>query len=272
MSRLTLRMPTPEGTTPGGTALAKLPIGRRYHFLYLTYTGVTLAQLKEIRIKANNVVLHRYSAVDRDYMNQFYGLAAANGVLIIPFDRLGLKTRGGEETTAINTFSRTEQGKAITALHLEIDIDAAATAPVIKIDAMQSDAVPGGPGDVLYCLPFSRSVAGAGEFQVSDLPFNSKTARLLNAVHIKSSVITKAEIERDTYTVTEREKAVNDLIAKSGGRVPAAGWFSIDSAEQGYGGNLIDLRGVQDFRYILQCSAADAGLKFYPEFVGELAD
>jgi len=271
--RLTLPMPTPEGVSPGGTALAKLPIGRAYHRLYITYTGVTLAQMTEIRIKANETLIHRYSATDRDAMNQFNGLAAANGVLMIHFDRLGLKQRSGEEETLVNTDSRhPETGRAIKAFHVEIDIDAGASAPKLTIDAVVSTKRAGGPGTVLHVVPHKRSAAGAGELQISDLPFNNLKAQFLNRCFIKSSNIDEIRLERDTYNIWERKKALNELVQSDGVRTPQAGYFVIDTTELGYGGSMIDLRGVQDFRYVLDMSAADANITFWPEFLGELGE
>ena len=45
--RIEQRMPPFEGVAAGNTALIKLPIGRRFHSLYLTYSGVTLAQMTD---------------------------------------------------------------------------------------------------------------------------------------------------------------------------------------------------------------------------------
>lgn len=271
MERITKRMPTPEGVTAGGQALAKLPIGNAYHDLYLEYSGVTLAQLTEIRIKANGKVIHRYSATERDVMNQFNGLPAANGLLRIPFDRIGLKTRIGEELTLINTGSRAENGRAITSLHVEIDIDAAATAPVLELYAVQSDARPGGPGTVMHVLPFTRSAAGAGELQVSDLPFNGVTSQLLPRIYIKTANLTKLQIERDTYNIFERKKALNDLVQTEGERVPQAGWYVYDTTERGYGGAMTSLKGVNDFRLLMEMSAAEQ-VKIWPEYIGGLGE
>lgn len=276
MERISVRMPSPEGVAAGGQALLKCPIGRAYHGLLLEYSGVTLAQMTEIRIKANGKVIHRYSAQVRDDMNKFNGLAAADGILYIPFDRIGLKTRQGEEEMLINTGSRGENGQAITSLHVEIDIASAASAPVLNFYAIQSEARPGGPGTVLHLVPYTRSAAGAGELQVSDLPFNQQTAILLNRTFIKSANLTRLRLERNTYTIFERKKALNELVQANGARVPQSGYFVYDTTEQGYGGamtNIAQAAGgpVNDFRYILEMSGAEQ-ITFWPEYVGNLGD
>lgn len=276
MERISVRMPSPEGVTAGGQALLKCPIGRAYHSLIMEYSGVTLAQLTEIRIKANGKVIHRYGAEVRDAMNKFNGLAAASGFLVIPFDRIGLKTRQGEEEMLVNTGSRAENGQAITSFHVEVDIAAAATAPVLNFFAIQSDARPGGPGSMLHVVPYTRSAAGAGELQVSDLPFNQQTAIWLNRTFIKSANLTKLRLERNTYTIFERKKALNELVQSNGARTPQTGYFVYDTTEQGYGGAMTSVavagnRPVNDFRYIMEMSAAEQ-ITLWPEYVGRLGD
>lgn len=271
MERKTLRMPSPEGVAGGQTALAKMPIGNAFHNLYLIYTGVTLAQMTEIRIKLNSKIIHRYSASDRDMMNQFAGYAAASGILTIPFDRQNLKARAAEEETLINTGSRGEDGRAITAFEVEIDIDAAATTPKIELVAEVSDQRPGGIGSILHCTPYTRSNAGAGEFQVSDLPKDGPTRIYLNRIFIKSQHMTKLKVERNQYVIFERSKALNELIQKDGVRVPQTNVYVVDATEVGYGGAMIRLAGSSDFRLSADMAAAE-NVVFYPEFIGALGD
>ena len=271
MERKTLRMPSPQGVAAGQTALVKLPIGNAFHNLYLIYKGVTLAQMTEIRIKCNSKIIHRYSAVDRDLMNQFAGYNAANGILTIPFDRQNLKARAAEEETLVNTGSRGEDGKAITSFEVEIDISSNATSPAVEISAEVSDARPGGIGTMLHVTPYVRANAGAGEFQVSDLPKDGITRIYLNRIFMKAAKMTKLKIERNQYVIFERTKALNELIQKDGVRVPQADWFVFDATEVGYGGAMVALAGSSDFRLTADMSGAE-NVTFYPEYIGQLGD
>lgn len=273
MARIEVRMPAGEGIAAGQTATFKLPIGRRFHELQLAYSGVTLAQLTEMRLFANGKVIHRYSATDRDNLNQFDGRAAAAGILAIPFDRYKLKTLAGEEETALNTGSADANGVAITSLYLEIDIDAAAVAPVLSLTATQSDALPGGPGTVLHIQRHTRDAAGAGEFDISDLPRGTATSIALNRVIFKPSAndISKVQIDRNQYVIFERSKALNEKVQTDGVRVPQAGYIVVDKTERGYGGDPIDLVGVSDFRYKLTMTGA-ATLTILSEYLGRLGD
>ena len=256
--RIEQRMPPFEGVAAGNTALIKLPIGRRFHSLYLTYSGVTLAQMTEIRIMANGKVFQRFTAVERDAMNQFIGQSAAGGILQIPFDRLGLKNREQEELTAVNTGVADAQGNAITSFTVEIDIDGAAAAPALEMEATQSEAVAGGPGVMLNIRKDSRSIAGAGELEVSDFIYGTPVSQALNRVYLipSASTISKILLERDLYNIWERKTALNERVQTDGGRVPQAGYWVIDTTELGYGANNIGLRNVQDFRYRITCDGA----------------
>lgn len=269
--RIEQPMPPFEGVSAGNTALIKLPVGRRFHALFLEYSGVTLAQMTEIRIMANGKVFQRFSATERDTMNQFIGMAAANGILEIPFDRKGLKIREQEELTAVNTNVPDAQGNRISSFTVEIDIDPAAAAPKLEMSATQSEAVPGGPGLMLNIRKDSRSPAGAGIYEISDFQYNTPTTQALNRIYFVPDAgnVSKIEIERDLYSIWKRKKALNEKVQIDGERVPQAGWWVIDTTELGYGANNIGLRGVQDYRYRLDVDQA-MNVTAISEYIGVL--
>ncbi len=273
MARIEVRMPAFEGVAAGQTATAKLPIGRRFHELQLTYSGVTLAQITEIRLFANGKVIHRYSGTDRDSMNQFDGRAAAGGILAIPFDRFNLITQAGREETALNTGSVSEAGLSINSLYLEIDIDGAASAPAFSMTATQSDALAGGPGTVLHVQRHTRDFAGAGTFDISDLPRGTATSIALNRIFFKESAnaITDVKLERNQYTIFERSATLNSKVQTDGIRTPQSDIYVVDKTERGFGGDPIDLVGVSDFRYNLTVDGAMT-VTAYSEYLGRLGD
>ena len=269
--RIEQKMPPFEGVSAGNTALIKLPIGRRFHSLFLTYAGVTLAQMTEIRIMANGKVFQRFTATERDSMNKFIGMAAAGGILEIPFDRKGLKNRDQEELTAVNTNVPDANGFAIRSFTVEIDIAGTATAPALSVHATQSEAVVGGPGLMLNIRKDSRNPAGAGEFEIADFLYNTPVSQALNRVFFKPSAgtISDIKIERDLYLIWQRTKALNEKVQTDGERVPQAGYVVIDTTELGYGGNNIGLGGVQDFRYRLDVDQA-MSITAISEYIGVL--
>ncbi|WP_027331081.1 major capsid protein P2 [Marinimicrobium agarilyticum] len=264
------RMPPFEGVAAGNQALLKLPIGRRFHHLFLKYSGVTLAQMTEIRILANGKVFQRFSGTQRDKMNQFVGLAAANGILQIPFERMGLKNRDQQEATAINTNVFDKNGRAIKSLQVEIDIHPDATAPSLEMRATQSAPVAGGPGIMLNIMKASRNIAGQGELEVSDYTYGTIPTMALNRAYFIPSAnqINKVTVERELYNIWERDTALNEWVQNNSdaGRNPVSGWWVLDTTERGYGANQIGLAQigengriaskVQDFRIKFDCSGA----------------
>lgn len=279
--RIPKKIQAPEGVVVGQTATAKLPIGSKFHNVALN-TNMPLAQMKEIRVIANNKTIHRYTAEQRDVINQFYGkpafaLVGGMGVLKIPFDRLGMKTRNMEELTALNTGAPNSDGSIIKSLYIEIDISddtsiaGYTAAPKVDVWATVSAAEQAFPGTVLHCVTHNRNPAGSGEFEVSDLPFNKVDSQALNAAFIfpDANDITRIIVERGLYKVFDRTKAVNEFFQVDGSRNPQAGCIAIDMTENGYGANALDLRGYQDFRYRLDMTGA-ATLTFVSEYLGQL--
>ncbi len=274
--RYDLRMPAPDSVAAGQTTVMKFPIGNRFHNQQLAYSGTTFtpAHMSEIRVYANGKVIQTFSGTDRDTMNQFDGLAAANGILIIPFDRLNLKTLAAEEQTAIDTGPALDgKGQRITSFYMEIDIAATAVAPKLSATATVSESLGKGAGDILHIKRDTRSAAGAGQFDVSDLSYGKPTSIALNRVWFKPSAgqIDKVRIERNTTVLYERSKALNEVMQANGVRVPQAGYQVIDRTESGIGGDPIPLVGANDFRYILEASAAMT-LTIFSENIGVLGD
>lgn len=281
MAKITIKLPNPEGVVAGGTATFRIPVGRRIHALYLDYaynaSTQNVADFEEIRIYANGQVIQRFTGVERDLLNQFDGLPASTGVLVIPFDRSELKTVVGQEETAINTGVADSTGRSITSMYMEIDLASGMTvaAADLELYSKQSDAIAGGAGTIPYIRREQRNPAGADtDFQISDLVnpgVNAPDKIALNRVTFVPSTgtIGKLKIDRNTYTIFERTDELNRRIQEAGVRVPQAGYYSIDTTENGYGGEPIELYGMTDFRYRLDVSAAMT-LTCISEYLGVL--
>ena len=268
-----VRLPGFEGVAAGQTATLRLPIGRKYHALFIAYAGVTLAQMTEIRVIANGKPIHRYTAAERDTINQFDGIVAAAGILTIPFNRVGLKTRAAEEETAINT-----GGPGFASLTVEIDIDAAAAAPAFagpraKVSAGDSSSI----GTILHIRKYTRAAAGAGDFEISDLPFGSATSLFLNRVIFGTAISTALKLERNLFSIFDRSATLNSLIQTDGVRTPQANYFVLDPAEMGYAGDVISMinddnnKPVSDMRFTHTVSGAGT-ITCIVETLGQLGD
>lgn len=284
MSRIDVRMPNGEGIGANQTATFKLPIGRRYHqlaFQFATTGGnaFSFADLKEIRLFLNGSVFHRYSGATREAMNRFDGrspsmIDGSTFTLIVPFARYKLNTLAGEEETSVNTGSaHPKTGQQITSFYAEVDIGNVSGSITCVLNALQSEALPGGPGTLMYTLPFTRAVAGAGDFEVSDLPRGAAQSLALNRSFFSgqgNANITRAIIQRNQYVVFDRTSSYNSRIQNDGWRVPQVNWFVIDKTEDAIGGDPIDLVGAADFRYRLTLDNA-ATLLVQQEYLGTLA-
>jgi hypothetical protein len=253
MPLLTRKMPSFEGVAAGQTATVRLPVGLRYHKLLVAYSGVTLAQMTEIRLIANGKTVQRVIGGDvLDSMNKFDGRNAAAGILTLDFERFGLRTRSGSEFSVIDTTAQAKQ--QITTLSLEIDIDGAAVAPVLSAaKAIQSGAAENSNPIMKHVRVFGYDPAGSGDFEISDLP----KMGAINRVFFKSAAgINSIKLSRNGYDVFERTKAENEAIQSDGVRVPQANYSVIDFSEEGNGQDWLEVAGVQDLRFTLDMAAA----------------
>lgn len=270
MPLLTRKMPSFEGVAAGQTATARLPIGLSYHQLLLAYSGATLAQLDEIRIVANGRVLHRFATADGssggqvlDKINQFEGRAAANGILLVDFNRHNLLTRDGQEVTRLGTGKTSKETGAVelSTLTMEVDINAAAVNPALSLKAIQGAPAPAGV--VKKLRHFVYSASGAGDFEIADLPRGD----LINKIVIHSTNVNSLKVERDNAVIFERDTAENNLVQADGKRVNVAGLWVYDPTEKGYGADSLVTKGVQDLRLTLNMAGADT-LPITVEYLG----
>lgn len=279
--KTTTKLPNPEGVVAGGTATFRIPVGKRIHALQLLYdynaTTQNVADFTEIRIYANGQVIQRFTGTERDTLNQFEGRAASTGVLEIPFDRKGMLTLAGREETAINTGVADKNGVKISSMYMEIDLDSGMTitADDLSLYALQSDAIPGGPGVIPFIRREQRNPAGAdSDFQIADLvnPGVSSPDKIaLSRITFVPSTgsISNLKIDRNQYNIFDRSDDLNRAMQTNGIRTPQSGYYMIDSAERGVAGEVINLMGTTDYRYRLNVSAAMT-LTCISEYLGVL--
>lgn len=280
MQRITYKFQSPNGVGGGNTAQLKLSTGSKYHDLQLV-TNMDLADITEIRVQADNKVIHRYSATERDIKNKHFNSDLAfskvngKGVIFIPFDRLVQNSRLMEEMTALQVGFPYKDGTMIRNLTLEVDIADGVVNPSLDVWVTTSAVTEGYQGKIMHEVKHTRSAAGAGELQIADLPFNAATAEAINDVFFiaksptdQSAVaINEIKVERDGYKAYERTADLNTFLLNAGERNPQADVFTIDWTEKGYGGNALDLRRVQDYRYTLKMAAA-AQITVLSSYVG----
>ncbi len=262
----TRRMPGFEGVAAGNTATLRCPIGLTYQQLLITYSGVTLAQMDEIRVLANGEPIMRFtSGTQLDNINQYEGRAAAAGVLVIDFARYNLRTRQGEEFTALGTGDPNDPQK-ITTLSVEIDINAAATSPALSAKAVQS--LPRPVGMIKKVRQFNYTVSATGDFEISDLPKGDIINKVVFDNHA-TIASTKLKVERDNFIVFERTTAENELLQTDGVRVPQAALAVFDPTENGHGAESLETAGVGDLRFTVTAGATGS-LPVVVEYIAPL--
>lgn len=248
----TARLPGVEGNTPGNTAVLRIPRGRTYHRLYCEYSGVTLAQMSEIRLVVNGDVRARYKGAEFvDKYNQFEGRAAAAGVMTFDFDRYNLRTIDAENITAIGT-GNPEDETPVTSLSLEIDIDSGASAPQFTFTAETTPA--SSVGLIKSLKNFTYNPTSSGEYDIVDLP----RGPIINRLVLQNADITRVQIERDDTIIFDRSKDLNAVKQADGIRNPDSDWFVVDPTENGVGASGILTAGVQAFNVKIWLSSAGA--------------
>ena len=261
-------MPGWDGVVAGQTATLRCPVGLTYHQLWTVFTGVTLAQMDEIRVVANGQTIMRFgSGTLLDSYNQYEGRLAAVGaenILVIDFDRFGLRTRAGEELTSLGTGAPNDP-TPITTLSIEIDINAGAGATTFASTAVQS--VPRPLRLIKKFRTFTFNPAGAVDFEISTLPKGD----LINKVFFDFSAndLTRLRVERDTFIVFDRTDGLNERIQADGVRVPQASQYVYDPTEHGNGSESLVTAGVNDLRLIATMSGA-ATLTTAVEYIGAI--
>ena len=246
-------LPGFNGVGTGQTASLALPIGPAYRRLWLNYSGVSLAQMTEIRLTANGEVIRRYAAADLDTINQFDERQAASGQLFLDFERRLLLQRAAREITALGTgVPGALKATDIRNLVLEVDI-AAGIAGTITLSGKADLANPQASGLILKTRTYPYSPTAAGGYEIADLPKKGIWSR----VYFFSTNVNSVKLELDQTVVHDRTAAENNRIqTDSRIRVPQAGLYVWDATEEGYGGNGLDPIAHSDIRWTLNMAAA----------------
>ena len=253
-----------ESQGKGMTAVSRLPIGLSFERILIPFTGVTLAEMTEVRLVANGETIRTFrSAAKLETQNRFDGMAATNGILVLNLVRHGLRTRAGEELTKIgtgaprnnNAGSPAYNPNPITTFAVEIDVDAGATnPPVFGVPKLHQD-LPAPTGAIVKSKQYTYSPTGAGVFEIADLP----KGELINRVffYTPNNKIDSLEVERDNFVSFSRSTAENQLLQSEGQRVPQTGLWVYDPTENGNGSEGLPTANVHDLRFRLEMSAAE---------------
>lgn len=246
--RQIVRLPSLANVTAGGTATLNMPLGRTYEKLTLTYSGVTRAQLKDIRLMIDGKPVLEYETAEQlASLNKYYGRHDEAGFVTIWFIRPELNALAQQRVTGLGT------GKdgvgVVQTLQLEVDIDSEAENPVIEARAVQSDPKPLGVMNKLKRFVYSS--ATAGQFEIDNIPKGPRLA----AVHFikEAGDVSRIEVEQNSRKIVEGSKGLLQYMQKESGRKPQPKITAVDWLQEGDLGQAIDTRPgvIQDQRFRL---------------------
>ena len=247
--------------TPEGVAAVNMPLRRSYHFLDMTYSGVTLAQMSYLRLMINGRAEQTIKGADfLDVQNQFERAQAASGILRIPFERTGLLTRTAKESTIIGTGFPQDLNKdsdtfnpiPISTLSYEVEFAAGSFTPVLSFSAGRSEGRP--VGQIRKINNFIYQTTGSGDIQIADLPRQDPITRMI--FKPSANNITNVLIEADGFKAFDRNTAQNIKAQLEGVRDPQTGYWIVDFGENGYASEYILGRILQDLRITVTTDGA----------------
>jgi hypothetical protein len=261
MARITRKCPSFSNVQAGSTATLQLPLGLTYHQLYLYFAGVTLSQLKNIRIEVDGKPIKKWANGDRlNAENIHYGRGAATAdTLPIFFTRTELQEINQRRVFALGTAD-------VQTMSLLVDIDPAAAAPVLKANSVRSASAP--MGFITRIHEFKHSSAVSGEVEIDNIPLRGNAA--IAAIHIYSADITECSLQIDDSTIWEMTSTGAAKIQEDHGRTPqAASKLTLDFLLEGDFAQAIQLAGVQDFRLkpvLSQAGSMDIVVEYLEEY------
>jgi len=226
------QLPTASGVAASSTATFDLPLGIRYHAVYLLLgNGGTPdwdTDVTEIRIKVDGRVQRRMTPSELDAINLIngaqYGVQASDTILPIFFSEDWLRTIGGENALAWGT-------GGIASLQIEIDLGTPAT-PTLSGRALVDDQTVAAEGGAIIPFPLGKierwskgnfDVTQTGEVHQTNLPKRGD----YRGLHAFSGVVDGVRVQVDNFTILDVTKAFSDAVQVSRGKTPIAGRFDI---------------------------------------------
>ncbi|MCL1072997.1 major capsid protein P2 [Shewanella dokdonensis] len=264
MARQFKKLPSFSNVTAGNTATLELPLGLTYDKIHINFSGVTLAQMKNLRVEVNGKPIREYKTAQvLQDENKYYGRNVSATVVDLCFNRDEMKTLPEARSFGLGTSSapypvQNADGSvsmvtppAIANVTISMDIDGAATNPVLTAYAILSNPAPIGFITKVKNYPIT---IGAGLTEVDKI-VRPETARIAALHVITAATIEKLELEMDSIVMSDMPKNIVEKIQVDNGRAPQAGRTALDFFLEGDMLQALPMKGVQDLR--LRISAAE---------------
>lgn len=217
-------LPTIANVAAGNSVSINMPVGNVYERVFLAFSGVTLAQLKNIKLELNTRMVSEWADGTRvESIDSHYNRDTAAGYLVFNFTRPELHNLQQQRFFGLDTSS----SQGVTLCAITLDIDAGATAPVLKAYAEKSSALQGVPNYLTKIRRFILPVSATGQFDIDNIP--RPIGASIAAIHLymadgadgdSLTDITKANLIVDNVNWHDVPADVAASIQKTYGRVP----------------------------------------------------
>jgi hypothetical protein len=262
------KLPTIANVAAGAKVSINMPVGNTYETLYLLHSGVTLAQLKNIKLEINgNLVSEWTDGNEIVSLDAHYGRYQEAGILAIHFKRPELEVLEKQRFFGLDT----HPAYGMNTVTISIDIDSGATAPKLEAiaDKTQSIGPINGkvaPNWLTKLRRFVVPVSATGQFDIDRIPRPQGAS--IAAIHLympddgdagDDCQILKADIKIDNTSWHDIDASFAAKLQKANKRNPQTTQSAvIDFIRDGDMTNALYLRpDIQDMR--LRCEAASAG-------------
>ena len=249
MARKFNKLPSLTNVAKGSTATLVVPLGVTYHSITFDHAGVTLEQIKNIKVKLNGKSLQEYSdAAQLTEINKYYGRNIETGRFVLWFDRTEYDNMQLRRTTAIGTAN-------IMTFQIEFDIDGAATNPVITATATVSQNRPSQMVTKVKKFVITNSQSGVKE--VDSIP----RMGAIPAMFLFNPNIVDMELSVSGTPFNELNKVQLQNLQRDYDRVPdGTKYTAIDFALEGDPTQALAVVGASDFRIKPEFSQAGSGV------------
>lgn len=261
--KLPKKLPPIANVAADTTISVVLPVGNSYEVVYLEYSGVTPAQLKNIKLELNGRMCSEWVDGERLLsIDEHYDRKSTSGFLTFNFVRPELEKQEHRRFFALDT----HQSQGIVTASISIDIHADADAPKLTAYAVQVNSVAGAPNFLTKVRRFIYPVSSIGQFEITSLPLPQDAS--IAAIHLympddsdgdSVAQITRAELLIDNVNWHDVDADIAAKIQVVNGRKPETAKSTvIDLIVDGDMHHALPLKGnIQDFR--LRCEAASVG-------------
>lgn len=200
----------------GKKAVISPAVGKTWLEQHIDHSGVTLAQMKNIKVilvhPVKEVVLQSFAdGVELDEMNKRYGRKTAAGTLSIYYRRPELDSEIQRMSTALGTMG-------LQSLRIEMDIDGAAAAPVLSAWGKYTANRSVNAGFLTFIRGSNKGGNSEGENHNDDIVKRDRIA----AIHVLNNAVDEVSLTVDGSSAFNWNRTRNEFDEESNGRVPYA--------------------------------------------------